>query len=910
VEQPGLAPKRLIQKLKLDAALEAPVTKKASRPGKGGFRQTDPDPFMRKPISWLPWLAVALSGTAALSHELLWTRRLVDLLGATHEASARVIACFFLGLSMGAAITPAILRRTERAWRLAAFVEIGIALLCLPLFFLPEMVTSFWEQLGPDQLGTARAQAMKLIVSAMFIVPPALLMGTTLPLMVAGLLQSGRRLRRDGIWQYALNTAGGVAGILLSTHLTMWLFGVRGAMLVAMGLNLATAGVCFALDTLRSGAMATSELGNETAGRAVKHATGQVEEDERGAKGNSGGESTEWKILGPPMTLAFFSGFGVLSFEVLCIHLFSHVVSNLNAITTVLAAFIFVLFLAAAAVPMFVPKRLPADRAIVMALAVASLFIALTPVLFMVLTDDMSTLYENASSVFAFVAWVTTTVIVAAGIAIFCAGLVFPMTIVAVDDEARSANSRWGLLLAVNGLGGAIGAEFANNVVMSSVGLNVGFGVVAVAYALAAFGVAVFAIKQPPIAITGLSAVALMVCLALTFLSLPSLPVVGNQETAQIVATIPGPDGVVAVVQRTLQLPIGPRRSRSMVLNSQYTLGGTVAAPGERRQAILPLMLHPAPAKVACLGLATGITAGATLDVPGVLELTVVELSHQVVDAAQMYFGMHNRAICKDPRAEIVVEDARTFMAACENRFDVILGDFFRPHATGEGRLFTIEHFASTKNALREGGHYCQWIPCYQIDEREFEVILASFLTVFGEADIWRLNHKTQYTGIGLVGYKRGGPDFAGLDRRCERLREAGTVLDPPSRHAESIAMHYVGRLDTSDIRTEQRNTLDNLWLELYGGRRDATHDAFKSSLVNAHFMEFERNLYQRTAEKRQAAGKLARWSEVGLLLSRWYYAESKRDPDRAALLAEVQAALPVALAEDEGADWSYWPAY
>ncbi|REJ64819.1 MAG: hypothetical protein DWQ31_20250 [Planctomycetota bacterium] len=42
-----------------------------------------------------------ISGAAALSHELLWTRPLVDLLGGTGEASARVLGCFFLGLGLG-----------------------------------------------------------------------------------------------------------------------------------------------------------------------------------------------------------------------------------------------------------------------------------------------------------------------------------------------------------------------------------------------------------------------------------------------------------------------------------------------------------------------------------------------------------------------------------------------------------------------------------------------------------------------------------------------------------------------------------------------------------------------------------------------------------------------------------------
>ena len=42
-----------------------------------------------------------LSGSVALAHELLWTRRLIDLLGATESVTGRVLGLFFLGLALG-----------------------------------------------------------------------------------------------------------------------------------------------------------------------------------------------------------------------------------------------------------------------------------------------------------------------------------------------------------------------------------------------------------------------------------------------------------------------------------------------------------------------------------------------------------------------------------------------------------------------------------------------------------------------------------------------------------------------------------------------------------------------------------------------------------------------------------------
>lgn len=60
-------------------------------------------------------LAIAtLSGAAGVMHELLWTRRLVDLLGASAESTSRVLGSFMLGLALGAAYAARFVARCRR----------------------------------------------------------------------------------------------------------------------------------------------------------------------------------------------------------------------------------------------------------------------------------------------------------------------------------------------------------------------------------------------------------------------------------------------------------------------------------------------------------------------------------------------------------------------------------------------------------------------------------------------------------------------------------------------------------------------------------------------------------------------------------------------------------------------------
>ena len=74
-------------------------------------------------------------------------------------------------------------------------------------------------------------------------------------------------------------------------------------------------------------------------------------------------------------------------------------------------------------------------------------------------------------------------------------------------------------------------------------------------------------------------------------------------------------------------------------------------------QAHLPLLLHPAPRRVAMLGLGTGITAGAALSHP-VERLTALELVPEVARAARAYFSRENAGVLDDPRTHLVTADA------------------------------------------------------------------------------------------------------------------------------------------------------------------------------------------------------------------------------------------------------------
>lgn len=82
----------------------------------------------------------------------------------------------------------------------------------------------------------------------------------------------------------------------------------------------------------------------------------------------------------------------------------------------------------------------------------------------------------------------------------------------------------------------------------------------------------------------------------------------------------------------------------------------------------------------------------------------------------------------------------------------MIIGDLFLPWRTGEGRLFTREHFRAVQRALRPGGLFCQWLPMYQLTERQFAVIARTFSDVFPNAFIVRGDFYADTAIFGLIG--------------------------------------------------------------------------------------------------------------------------------------------------------------
>ncbi|MGH7337022.1 MAG: fused MFS/spermidine synthase, partial [Myxococcota bacterium] len=194
------------------------------------------------------------SGFTGLAYEVTWQKYLAILLGAHGEATAAVLGLFLGGLSLGywlfGVATRRLVLRGRSSGRPAplltvyGIVEAGIGAWCLsfPWLFQAVRSASVWLPIGSGAL----AFAVDVALAAALIVPPATLMGGTIPILTQALARILADATRVHAQIYAANTAGAFAGTLATGFVLIHWLGLEGTLYAMGAVNVAVGGA-FAL---------------------------------------------------------------------------------------------------------------------------------------------------------------------------------------------------------------------------------------------------------------------------------------------------------------------------------------------------------------------------------------------------------------------------------------------------------------------------------------------------------------------------------------------------------------------------------------------------------------------------------------------------------------------------------------
>jgi len=203
--------------------------------------------------AWPVYVAIALSGLCALGAEVVWTRLLALMLGATVYTFSIILAVFLIGLGIGSSAGSFWTRTLKRprfalgacqlalafavAWTAYAVTDI------IPSWpFNPLAVTNPWRLFRVD-----------FMMCLFAILPPALLWGLSFPLALASLVNDAQDSGALVGEVYAANTVGAILGAVgFSVVLIPWV-GTRGSQQALIALSV-VAGLVVCVTLKKAGA--------------------------------------------------------------------------------------------------------------------------------------------------------------------------------------------------------------------------------------------------------------------------------------------------------------------------------------------------------------------------------------------------------------------------------------------------------------------------------------------------------------------------------------------------------------------------------------------------------------------------------------------------------------------------------
>jgi spermidine synthase len=198
------------------------------------------------PGSRLTYPSIALSGLCALSAEVIWTRVLSLLLGATVYTFSIILAVFLIGLGVGSALGSLVGRRTARPGLALGICQLLIAAAVAWTALMLTKSLPYW----PIDVYIAHSPwvtfQMDLVRCLWAILPAAVLWGASFPLALAAVASRGQDAGRLVGSVYAANTAGAIVGALGSSLFFIQAMGTRAAQQTLIAVSAAAAVLMFA----------------------------------------------------------------------------------------------------------------------------------------------------------------------------------------------------------------------------------------------------------------------------------------------------------------------------------------------------------------------------------------------------------------------------------------------------------------------------------------------------------------------------------------------------------------------------------------------------------------------------------------------------------------------------------------
>ena len=719
-------------------------------------------------IRLLALLLTALTGFSGLVYEVTWQRYLATLLGSHSEATAAVLGLFLGGLALGyslfGALTRRLVARGQERGRPAPLlivygvVEAGIGVFALifPFLFAGVQALSVWIPHGSAGLGFA----LDVGLSALLVLPSAILMGGTIPILTQALVRSLDDATRFHALVYAFNTAGAFVGTLAAGFWLVPSLGLVGVLVWMGGINLFAGATFIVLGTLQRQPAPVAAARSDA---APVHAR-----------------------IASYAAVALLVGFAMMTLQTVLIRLGGlSFGSSQFTFSMVVAVFVLCIALgsfAVSALPRIPGFLLPATLWLLLLLLVGIYREADAAPYWAHVLRALFQGVPEAFYPFQFQVFLGVLLILAFPVAL--SGAVLPLIFHSLRDRVGDLGEVAGRLYSWNTLGSLLGALIGGYALLFWLDLHHTFRIAMGAIAVAAAVTTLLSFSTRRAA----PAVAVLLLLAVAGISL--LPAWRSEQLAVglfrkrniLPDTFKGPTLFFENYFRsTLRFydddPIASVAVKASDDGSDAFNLGIVSngksdgsIPGDQvtmaLTGLIPAWLALDTARSFVVGFGTGVTAGELGALEGTREVIVAEISPGVIEAAPNFdFGNLNAS--KNPKIHLVRGDAYRTLLRSEGLFDLIASEPSNPWVTGVELLYSREFLAAARDRLKPGGVHVQWFHTYETDAETVALVLRTYRSVFEHTAVWF----TAGPDLLLIGLKdpEAALDLPRLQRRFER---------------------------------------------------------------------------------------------------------------------------------------------
>jgi spermidine synthase len=705
------------------------------------------------------------SGCAALIYEIIWLQLLQLVIGSSAVSLGVLLGTFMGGMCLGSLLLPRCVSPREHPLRVYAWLEVGIAAIGLAVLFGVPLIGRVYAAAGGGQGFTGIL--MRGVLCAICLLPPTMLMGATLPAMARWIGTTGTGVSWLGFF-YGANIAGAVTGCLLAGFYLLRVFDMATATWIAVAINLAVAGIGFAL------------------AKAAPYAPPKPLE-----RGKSVARAPGARFVYIAIAL---SGLCALGAEVI----WTRVLSLMLGATTYTFSIILAVFLTGlgigTSIGSFLSRSIENPRA---ALGWCQLLAAVA-IGWTALMLGTSLPYWPVNPWLSVSPWFNFQLdLVRCLWALLPASIMwgasFPLALAAVAARGQDPGRLVGTVYAANTVGAIAGALGFSLLTVPFIGTDGAQRLLIAISAASALLVFMSGRKaqQPadtPAGMVFLREGAIAVAAALVALLIWNVPEVPSGLVAYGRSLPTRDETGISYLYKGEGMNASVAVSRLPGGIRNFHVSGKVEASSEpqdmRLQRLLgniPAALHPNPKSVLIVGFGAGVTAGSFVPYREIEKIVICEIEPLIPQHVAPFFEAENYAVLRDPRTSVFYDDARHHVLTMDDTFDIITSDPIHPWVKGAATLYTKEYFELVKRHLNPGGLVTQWVPLYESSPEVVKSEIATFFQVFPNGTVWANLNEGEGYDIVLLGQADGSP--LNLDEAQRRFQSAGRAMVASSLH-------------------------------------------------------------------------------------------------------------------------------